>query len=126
MIRWKIIRRTEMDSHYYCVLGLANPDDGMVALREMFPDGEADPLNFVMFSTSGVHGTYNTIEQAEAALLARDAGTEERDTEVTFVVFHPRVVCMRYGNCRVENLEDIALLKKLRASSARVFAEACT
>lgn len=38
------------------------------ALRGMFPDAKADDMNFVLFSTSGVHGTYNTIEEAEKHL----------------------------------------------------------
>ncbi len=41
--------------------------DSMAALREFFPNG-ADPMNFVLFSTSGVHGTYATIEEIEASL----------------------------------------------------------
>jgi hypothetical protein len=40
----------------------------MAALRDFFPTGTANTMNFVLFSTSGVHGTYTTIEEIEASL----------------------------------------------------------
>lgn len=80
---------------------------GMEALRTMFPDGEADALRFVLFSTSGVHGSYVTIEDSEATGL----------NEVTFVIVQPRVVAMRYGNVVPKSPEDYAYLKKLRQTS---------
>lgn len=92
---------------------------GMDALRTMFPDGEADYMNFVLFSTSGVHGTYGTIEEAEAMIgrgFKYDDG-EDGTPSVTFLIVHARIVCVRYGNCEPCTEEDIAFLKKLRASS---------
>lgn len=98
------------DDPYYGVMRLVG--DGMAALRQMFPDGKADDLNFCLFSTSGVHGTYCTIEDAEAG--------EVRD--VTFVVVQPRIVGIRYGNCEPRTPEDFAFLKALRASSREAVA----
>ena len=89
-------------------------ENGMRALREMFPEGEADEMNFALFSTSGVHGMYNTIEEAEEHLKNP---SEETSDSVTFLIVHPRIVCLRYGNCSPQNAKDIAFLKKLRASS---------
>lgn len=66
---------------------LAHGADAMAALREMFPEGKADDLNFVLFSTSGVHGSYCSIEAAEA----------EPDLGVTFLIVQPRIVGLRYG-----------------------------
>jgi hypothetical protein len=88
--------------------------EGMNVLREMFPDASANDLNFVLFSTSGVHGTYNTIEEAERYLKGEE---EEGAAEVTFVIVHPRLVAMRYGVCNPANQDDIDYLKSLRASS---------
>jgi len=86
-----------------------HPEAGMRVLREFFPTGQADDLNFVLFSTSGIHGSYSRIE---------DIGPgEEQDDCVTFVIVHPRIVCMRYGNAKPETPEDIDFLKKLRQSS---------
>lgn len=108
---WKNTRPGREDNPYYSVLGLAG--DGMAALRELFPDGEADELNAVLFSTSGVHGTYCTIEAVEA-------GGDDAPSDVTFCVIQPRIVCMRYGNVTPRTPEDFAFLKRLRASSQKV------
>lgn len=114
----------------------AEEQNAMTALRVMFPDGKADDLNFVLFSTSGVHGSYGTIEDAELemslqnmtlderkAFLAQHEGLDYIDPEalitpsVTFLVVHPRIVCLRYGNCYPKSAEDIAFLKTLRETS---------
>lgn len=99
-------------------------DREMAVLRDMFPDGEANEMNFVLFSTSGVHGSYITIEEIEAGLLKYGEdptfGDSEPDdwagNDLTFLIVQPRIVCMRYGNAAVK-LADIPFLKKLRASS---------
>lgn len=94
-------------------------DSGMAALREFFPNGTADAMNFVLFSTSGVHGTYTTIEDAEAAVGRgnKDEDGEEWTPSLTFLVVQPRIVCLRYGNCCPQSAEDFEFLKALRASS---------
>lgn len=90
--------------------------EGMAALREFFPEGEANDLNFVLFSTSGVHGGYSTIEEEEAA-----HGKIDEDgvhvARVTFLIVQPRLATVRYGNCKPNTPDDFAFLKKLRASS---------
>ena len=82
----------------------------MNALRELFPNGDANEMNFVLFSTSGIHGTYQTIEEAESAT----------HPSVTFLIVHPRAVAMRYGNVHPVTTDDFDFLKKLRASSQEV------
>lgn len=111
---WENLDKTRPDSAHYSVMRKQPGVDGMDALRGMFPDAKADKMNFVLFSTSGVHGTYNTIEAAERFLKGEDA---EGFSEVTFVIVHPRLVAMRYGVCTPENQDDIDYLKRLRASS---------
>lgn len=91
-------------------------EDGMKGLREFFPKGEADEFNQCLFSTSGIHGMYTTIEEAEAKELDEDTG-EVIFTSVTFCVVQPRICTIRYGNCIPETLEDFAFLKRLRQSS---------
>jgi hypothetical protein len=114
---WKNNRPGRDDNPYYSVLALEG--DGMEALRQLFPEGEANELNAVLFSTSGVHGTYCLIEDVE-----EDMQREVRDgpRDVTFVVIQPRIVCMRYGNVEPRTADDIAFLKKLRGSSLRALA----
>lgn len=111
---WENLDKSRPDSAHYSVMRVASDFEGMVALRGMFPEAKADELNFVLFSTSGVHGTYNTIEEAERFLSGTDT---EGHNEVTFVVVHPRLVAMRYGVCNPNTQDDIDYLKRLRASS---------
>jgi hypothetical protein len=89
---------------------------GIETLREIFPDGEANALNFVMFSTSGSHGSYLTIEEVAASL---DSDEPER---LTVLVIQPRVVWMLYGAIEI-TAADVPYLLKLRDSSKRVFAD---
>lgn len=89
----------------------------MDALRQLFPDGEANELNMVLFSTSGIHGTYFTIEDVEQDMKEEEINNCSR--KVTFVVIHPRIVCIRYGNVEPRTPNDILWLKNLRASSLR-------
>lgn len=44
------------------------PGRGLDVIKEWFPEGEANDLNVALFSTSGVHGTYTTIEEVEGGL----------------------------------------------------------
>ena len=98
-----------MSGHY----SVSKSEGSMSDLRAIFPKGEADSLNFVLFSTSGVHGTYQTIEEEEIDPIG----------EVTFLIVHPRLVSLRYGNARPETPEDFSFLKKLRESSKSVVAK---
>lgn len=97
--------------------------NGMSALRQIFPSGKADEMNFCLFSTSGVHGMYTTIEEAEHAYTLRligekdESGEEYGEPSVTFLIVHPRICCLRHGNCYPQNTEDFDYLKTLRASS---------
>jgi hypothetical protein len=103
---------------------------GIESLKALFPNGEANDLNFVLFSTSGVHGTYTTLEDIEESIKKygfespSDEVYETSDDyhypEVTVLVVHPRVVALRYGCCKIDSLEDLEYLKKLRASSTAV------
>ena len=111
---WENLDKTRPDSAHYSVMRKQSEIEGMDALRGMFPDAKADELNFILFSTSGVHGTYNAIEEAEKFLKGEDP---EGYSEVTFVIVHPRLVAMRYGVCNPANQDDINYLKQLRASS---------
>lgn len=97
------------DKKGYVTWGLIDKQKGMEALRAMFPDAKADEMNFVFFSTSGVHGSYRTIEEEAAA----------PGTGVTFLVLQPRLVLTRYGVAFPKTEDDIAFLKELRSTSQR-------
>lgn len=104
------------DSPHYSIMR-ANHDLAEDGLRKMFPQGEADDMNFVLFSTSGVHGTYTTIEEAHASI-----GKPDESTNVAFLIVQPRLVCLRYGTVEVTN-ENVEFLKKLRSSSHAIAAQ---
>jgi hypothetical protein len=103
------------------------------ALKEIFPEGKANELNFCLFGTSGVHGSYGSVEGLKQSV--EKYGFDEIDDEktvdledyttpwITFLVIHPRLVCLRYGNVRVTSMDDIAYLEKLRDSSAEAVKE---
>src|SRR5678816_402672 len=116
--------RAGRDGAHYNTFGCRD-ENGMAALRAMFPDGEANEYNAVLFSTSGVHGMYTTIEEAEANFKRgnKDEDGEDASPSVTFLIVHPRIVCLRYGNCEPETEDDFTYLKRLRASSWKVFSE---
>src|SRR3989304_6412344 len=122
---WENIDKTRQDESkhsimrliaHYSIMCLTEKGSGMKALRELFPDGDANELNFVLFSTSGVHGSYNTIEDAELFLQGKDP---EGHLDITFLIVHPRLVALRYGNCIPTSEDDINYLKKLRDNSYR-------
>src|SRR3989304_8756196 len=112
---WENIDKTRQDeSAHYSIMRLTEKGSGMEALRELFRDGDADELNFVLFSTSGIHGSYNTIEDAELFLQGKNP---EGHPNITFLIIHPRLVALRYGICTPTSQDDINYLKKLRDNS---------
>ena len=105
-------------NHYHVM-----PTKGIEHLRRIFIDNKADEYNLVLFSTSGVHGTYSTIEDAEKYLKTTPADRDEDcyTSEITFVVIQPRLCTIHWGNCYPKNLEDIEFLKNIRQSSWEEF-----
>jgi hypothetical protein len=95
-------------------------DKAMQMFREYFPEGMCDDMNLVFFSTSGVHGTYNTIEEVEETIRAGfPESTDDKyyPDELTFVYLRPRLCTIYYGLVKPQTMEDIYLLKSLRETS---------
>ena len=116
------------DGHHYNIYKV-EASKGMEVLRDLFPDAEANEMNFVMFSTSGIHGSYATIEDIENGFNEYGVdpqfpGGEPPDdywgNNLTVLVIHPRIVCMKYGDIEVAP-DDIQFLKDLRKSSIEAF-----
>jgi hypothetical protein len=57
------------------------PIKTMAEVRAFFPDGKATELNWLVCSTSGVHGTYGTIEDREREIHDPAAYEAENDGE---------------------------------------------
>ena len=90
-------------------------DEAMGMIASHFPDGPNE-MNLIFFSTSGVHGSYTSIEEAEL-FIGCDDEDEDAEKYVTFVIFQPRVMCLKYGNVRIESTEQAQYLKDLREKS---------
>lgn len=92
-------------------------------LKEIFgDDAKADDLNFCLFSTSGIHGTYITIEEIEKSFLLDKDDDANYGTSLTVLVVHPRTVTLKYGNIEVTK-ENIDWLRKLRQSSKEAISD---
>lgn len=99
----------------------------MEALRGIFVSGAADKYNQVLFSTSGIHGSFSTIEDVEPWVGIEydedNPAHEKYSGGVTFLIIQPRLVTLRFGVCNPKNAEDIKFLKRLRQTSWEQFQE---
>jgi len=120
---------------HYNIFRMEPGINGIDALKEIFPEGEANDMNFVMFSTSGIHGTHFDLDDIEESLkkygdepdFLRNVDKDDTDVPddyirnyLTILVIHPRLVQLKYGVIEVI-LEDIPYLRKLAKSSVEVF-----
>lgn len=94
----------------------------MEILRELEPDD----INWVFLSTSGVHGTYASLDDIERSLWdATDAEARKEhyaeadadwhrptEAEVTVLIVLPRMVTTIYGTAIIRTREDVQLLRK--------------
>ncbi|MFG6669385.1 hypothetical protein ACGYLS_02925 [Bacillus subtilis] len=83
-------------------------------LKRIFPDGEANELNWCVLSTSGVHGLYRTLDDIE--------NSDDEHSSITVLVIMPRIVSMLWGHIDITK-EDIPYLRKLTNSSLRYIQE---
>jgi hypothetical protein len=94
-------------------------DINIEELKSIFPNGEANELNFVLFSTSGIHGTGSTIEeQVRRNSLPLDNEEYISQMTVDILIIHPRLVCIKFDTIDF-TVEDVEYLKKLRDSSMK-------
>lgn len=102
---------------YYEVYRLKDLSRGMAAIRDMFKADWPipDKMNLIMFSTGGVHGSTETIEDCENGFV--DCDGIPMEPEVTFLIIQPRRVCVYYGNCKPQSADDFTFLKMLRQKS---------
>lgn len=101
-------------SHYTVNDAVHSIDD----LRAMFPTGQADEMNWCFLSTSGVHGSYTTLDDIERG--PDEDGYE--DNHVTVLVVAPRMVRCNYGHIEIR-AEDIPWLRRLVASTLEAVAK---
>ncbi|MEK8128637.1 hypothetical protein WMW72_12040 [Paenibacillus filicis] len=101
-------------SHYENKESIKTMDD----LKSIFPDGEADEMNWCVFSNGGIHGGYEKLDD-----LAGDLDEDyEYPPRINVLVIRPRLVSMLYGYIEV-NKEDIPFLRKLVNSTLQAIAK---
>lgn len=91
-------------------------------IGKKFSKGEADENCWILFSTSGVHGTYMTLDKILLAEKVADEEEEEEEEFLTFLCVEPRLVRICYGNLPIRSEEDKAWLRRLAASSLKAIA----
>lgn len=117
------------DGGHYSIMALGD-EDGMAKLREIF-DGDVDyTMNWLVCSTSGIHGSYETLDQMfskdrEMHLREEDCadgcfdarGNYVRDV-ITVLVVQPRIVRTWYGSIWITR-DDVAWLRDVVAKSLK-------
>ena len=88
-------------------------------IKELFPNGVADKNNWIFLSTGGMHGSKNTIEDAEYILRGEDRDEEPLPngrTLITVLIVQPVRCMLLWGDVQV-NMEDLNFLRKLVRST---------
>lgn len=94
--------------HYTNIESIKTIDD----LKLIFPDANADEMNWCVFSTGGVHGDNSTLDELETDLDEQ----YEYPPSLNVLVIRPRMVSILYGYIPITK-EDIPYLRKLVNSS---------
>lgn len=90
-------------------------------IKESFPDGEADGLNWLFCSTAGRHGSYKSLDEIETIIRGTHPTTapfENGKYTATVMIVHPRLCTVKYGEIQV-GLSDVALLRRLVSSTLK-------
>lgn len=88
-------------------------------IREIFPNNIADERNWIFLSTGGIHGSKNTIEDAEYILRGEDPDESplpNGKTLITVLILHPTSCVLRWGEVQA-GMEDLNYLRKLIRST---------
>jgi len=100
----------------------------MEHIKNIFPEGKANSLNWFVASTSGVHGTSTDLKEIEKTIKTPiDQRIEDDEnyypTELTFLIIMPRMVTVTYGNVEIQTQEEIDYLRGLIKSSVKEIAK---
>jgi hypothetical protein len=98
--------------------------DSMDDIRRVFPTlDDVNDLNFMLFSTSGIHGSYCSIENVEAE-LSGNGDPDDGSPKLTVMILQPRCVTFGFGHIAVA-ASDIDYLKGIRARSRAAMMSLC-
>ncbi len=75
-------------------------------------------MNWCFLSTSGVHGSYTTLDDLEFdEEYQKDCVDSEGNTTITAMVLHPRMCCILCGEMKINIHRDSEYLRKLVKST---------
>jgi hypothetical protein len=100
-------------AHYHVFEGIKKISD----LKTIFPEGKADDLNWAFLSTSGIHGSYISLDDLEKDPDCAECVDEEGNCTITVLVLHPRMCCIKFGEMKFNLKEDSAYLRGLVKST---------
>ena len=102
-----------------------NNDERWICLKAHFQNNKANPMNLLMGSTSGIHGSYTTLnELADEETFSKEYEFDRsHDEAFTIIIIQPRVVRLTYGTIGIRNDEDIEYLRNLISQSVQIIAE---
>lgn len=113
---YELVKGDRGHAPHYCIFAI-DQERGVEALRLLFPTGKCDDMNFVLFGTSGVHGTYGNTDQLFEDQTGKDKARGV--DKITVLVVHPRLAGLRFGHI-VVTPEDVEFLNGLRESTRAV------
>ena len=76
-------------------------------LHDFFEDGKGNGMNWLIGSTSGVHGSYKTLDEIENRLKRPRKHPIKHHDKFTILSIQPRLCVLRYGNVVVSTLEQV-------------------
>lgn len=97
----------------------------MQEIYSLFPSGIADSRNWIFLSTGGVHGSKNTIQDAEYILRGEDPDEEPLPngrTLITVLIVQPVSCVLYWGEVQV-NMDDLNYLRRLIRSTLENIAD---
>ena len=99
-------------------------DERWEYLKAYFENDKADHMNMLMGSTSGIHGTYTTLDDLEnpAYIALAELDISHHET-FTILVIQPRIVRMTYGTVGIRSQKDIDWLRDIITQSIAAFAK---
>ena len=93
-------------------------DNSWESIRSVFPTpNDVNEDNLILFSTSGVHGSYRTIEEIRENCKKAGVPLSENTQSITYVLIQPRIVHTIYGVVVPKSEEDLKYLNELRLKS---------
>lgn len=104
---------------HYSIFALETLDD----VKRIFPDGKCNTLNWFYASTSGVHGSYRTLDDLEREWDNVDEESGKPYRDITVQILMPRMVTVMYGSVEIKNKEGIQWLRNLVQSSLEAIRE---